>query len=61
MEIYRETCWAAENYAMERMFGHIVDYLVTKEDFAADSRYIANLKSSFRFKLCDQNDYHSYF
>jgi len=57
LSIYRETCWAAENYDFKTMFGHIVDYVAGVKKHSATDLDIQHIKSSFEFVLCDQTDY----
>lgn len=59
--IYSDTCKAANGYRFAQMFGHIVDFLVQEKQIQADSGKITRLKQSFRFALCDQNSYRTYF
>lgn len=59
--IWKETCDMALQYEFSEMFGHIVDYLVEEKGIAAASQTVAFLKNAFRFELCDQNTYRSYF
>ena len=58
--IYADTCWAAEHYRFEEMFGHVVDYLVQEKGIAADEQTVTHLKNAFRFELCDQDAYGDY-
>jgi len=57
MRIYEDTCWCAEHYHFDEMFGYIVDYLVPQICPDATGEELAHLKATFRFKLCDQNSY----
>lgn len=57
LRIYDDTCWAANNYDFKAMFGYIIDFLIEHKGFRADADYVTQLKNSFEFKLCDQNDY----
>jgi hypothetical protein len=57
LRIYEVTCWAADNYDFKAMFGYIVDFLIEQKGFRVDTDYVANLKNTFHFMLCDQNIY----
>ena len=57
LQIYDDTCWAANHYDFKAMFGHIIDFLIAQKGFRADDIYVAQLKDSFDFMLCDQNNY----
>lgn len=57
MRIYEDTCWCAEHYHFEEMFGYIVDYLAPQICPGATGEELAHLKATFCFKLCDQNSY----
>ena len=57
LHIYSDTCWAANHYDFKAMFGHIIDFLIAQKGFRADDIYVAQLKDSFDFMLCDQNNY----
>lgn len=59
MRIHQNTVQAAEGYHFERMFGHIIDFLIETHDFPAD--HAPALKKAFSFRLCDQDTYHSCF
>ena len=65
MRVFEDTCWMANYYHFEKMFGHVVDYLVELRNKnnkpVPDDTSIKKLKTAFDFKLCDQFDYHSYF
>lgn len=58
--IYEQTCRTANSCHFEEMFGHILDFLVQKNGVAMEPLQLLRLKASFRFALCDQNDYKSY-
>lgn len=60
LDIYADTCWAANHYDFKTMFGHIVDYLITRKELSIDTAKVEQLKKSFRFVLCDQNTYADY-
>lgn len=57
MRTYEDTCWCAEHYHFEEMFGYIVDYLAPRICPGATEEELTPLKAAFRFKLCDQNSY----
>lgn len=57
MRIYDDTCWVANHFDFKVMFGHIVDFLRVSGKIRAEDEYIAYLKNSFNFMLCDQNTY----
>lgn len=61
LRIYQDTCAAADGYDFKRIFGYVVDFLIQKKEYAATQEAIAKLKNGFRFALCDQNSYRSYF
>lgn len=61
LRIYNDTCWAATNYDFKEMFGYIIDFLIKEKGFCAEDDYVANLKKSFKFILCDQNTYKDQF
>ena len=61
MAVYEDTCWCAKHYHFDEMFGHIVDFLAPHLAPKADGELLQALKTSFRFDLCDQNDYMKYF
>lgn len=61
MSVYEDTCWCAEHYHFEEMFGHVVDFLAPKLSPKADKALLQKLKDAFKFDLCDQNDYMKYF
>lgn len=61
MAVYEDTCWCAKHYHFEEMFGHIVDFLAPRLAPEVDKDQLESLKGSFRFDLCDQNDYMKYF
>lgn len=61
MAVYGDTCWCAEHYHFEEMFGHIVDFLASRLCPGFDAETLQTLKDSFRFHLCDQYDYMKYF
>ena len=65
IRVYVDTCWMANHYQFEKMFGHVVDYLVELRNKnnkpVPDDVSINKLKEAFDFKLCDQFDYHAYF
>lgn len=61
MRIYEDTCWCANHYHFEEMFGHIVDYLAPKICPEALVEELASIKGSFSFKLCNQESYYTLF
>jgi hypothetical protein len=65
MEIYHDTCSSAKHYHFEEMFAHTVDYLVSLRNKnnkpVPDEAYLNKLKAAFKFTLCSQHDYHTYF
>ena len=61
ISVYEDTCWCAEHYHFEEMFGHVVDFLAPKLSPKADKALLQKLKDAFKFDLCDQNDYMKYF
>jgi hypothetical protein len=61
MSVYEDTCWCAKHYHFAEMFGHIVDYLAPRLAPEADKNLLLALKDSFKFDLCDQNSYITYF
>lgn len=61
MTVYEDACWCAKHYHFEEMFGNIVDYLSPELCPNADGEKIQLLKDSFKFDLCDQQDYMKYF
>lgn len=58
--IFKDTCNAANNYCFEEMFGHIVDYLIQEKGITVHPKKVEKLKSTFRFALCDQNNYKAF-
>lgn len=65
MEIYHDTCKSAKHYHFEEMFAQTVDYLVSLRNEnnkpVPDEAYLNKLKAAFKFTLCSQHDYHTYF
>lgn len=59
--IYGETCTAANNYAFKDIFGVIVDYLIEQREYPRSGFEISTMKNKFKFALCDQESYESYF
>ena len=60
MRIYADTCKAACNYRFEEMFGHIVDFLIQEKSIIVEPEKVDKIKSSFRFVLCNQNEFIAY-
>lgn len=60
LEIYRDTCWAANSYEFAEMYGHIVDYLAHEYKVSLSKTQIDTIKKSFRFVLTDQTTYLNY-
>ena len=60
LEIYRDTCWAANSYEFAEMYGHIVDYLADEYKSSLSRTQIDAIKKSFRFVLTDQTTYLNY-
>ena len=58
--IHAETCRAAELLCMEKMFGHIVDFLITETKIPCTEDRAEWVKKNFSFVLCDQEKYPSY-
>lgn len=61
MDIYQETCTVIEEYDFVRIFCCVIDFLRKQKNYEIGDREVDLLKSSFRFALCDQNTYASYF
>ena len=61
LQIYRDTCAAADGYDFKRIFGYVVDFLMQKEECAVAEEDVTKLKNGFCFALCDQNDYRRLF
>lgn len=59
--IYMDTCRAAQQFELEAMFGHIVDFLIQSKNMKHDEADVAALKKAFKFKLCDQDTYRNYY
>lgn len=59
--IYKETCAAAKNNDFKQIFGCIVDFLMEEKEYPVTKAEVEQLKDSFRFALCDQNSYQSFF
>lgn len=59
--IYLATCEAATNYDFKQIFACVVDFLLEKKKYPISKADADKLKNNFRFILCDQNDYQSYF
>ena len=57
MEIYRQTKSTAKLLRLERMFGHIVDFLNDIATHKASETHLSAMKRAFRFTLCSQFDY----
>lgn len=60
VNIYQDTCMAAKSYHIDEMFGHIVNFLVREKGISASEDAVAQIRKSFQFVLCDQNDYRKY-
>lgn len=60
IRIYADTCKAACNYRFEEIFGHIVDFLIQEKAIIVEPEKVEKIKSTFRFALCDQNNYKTY-
>ena len=60
MRIYADTSKAACNYRFEEMFGHIVDFLIREKHISEEQEKVDKIKSSFRFVLCNQNEFIAY-
>ena len=60
MRIYTNTCKAACNYRFEEIFGHIVDFLIREKHISEEPEKVDKIKSSFRFVLCNQNEFIAY-
>lgn len=61
LQIYQDTCAAADGYDFKRIFGYVVDFLAQKKEYAVIEEDIAKLKNGFCFALCDQNSYRRFF
>lgn len=61
MDIYQDTCAAIEGYDFVPIFGCVIDFLRKQKNYGIEDHEVDLLKSSFRFALCDQNTYESYF
>ena len=59
-QIYGDTCWVAEEYRIEEMFCHIVDYLVAEKGMVCTQERAARVKKSFRFVRCSQKNYQEF-
>ena len=58
--IYADTCRAAKLLCMEKMFGHIVDFLMAEMKIPCTEERAEQIKKNFRFELCDQEQYPDY-
>ena len=61
LEIYHATCKAAISYDFKQIFDCVVDFLIEEKQYSISKTAADKLKSNFRFDLCDQNNYQSYF
>lgn len=61
MRIYQETCYAANNYALDQLFGFVVDFLLEQRSYPCTGEDVAQIKKNFRFALCDQWSYRAFF
>ena len=61
LRIYHATCEAAINYDFQQIFGCIVDFLMEEKKYSISKADADKLKNNFKFALCDQNNYQSYF
>ena len=59
--IYRDTCQAAEEYSFDYIFACVVDYLMQEKKYPVTREAAEKIKRNFRFALCDQNSYRTYF
>lgn len=60
LRMYEDTCKSAKGYRFAEMYGHILDFLVQRSGMDVDEHRLHQLKESFCFALCDQNDYLKY-
>ena len=60
LRIYEDTCKSAREYRFAEMYGHILDFLVQRKGMQVDAQRLSQLKASFSFALCDQNEYLRY-
>lgn len=60
LDIYADTCAAAEGYCFKMLFGCVVDFLLGNKTYSIDPAKAERIKENFSFVLCDQNSYRSY-
>lgn len=61
LRIYHATCEAATSYNFKQIFACVVDFLMKEKEYPATKAETEKLKSNFRFALCDQKNYQSFF
>lgn len=61
LRTYHATCEAATGYDFTQIFACVVDFLREEKKYPVTEADVKKLKSNFRFALCDQHSYRSYF